>query len=86
MIKIDAVSYDVENNVVGGINFYWDKDNSQVLYQEWQHTAYGPTWGPVNPDPMYSELKSNDPKLDFIDYVEKCWQDYAIVGVHEDYR
>lgn len=86
MIKIDAVSYDEDNNVDGGINFYWDKGNDQVLYQEWEFKASGPVWGPVNPDPMFSELKSDDPKASFIDYVEQCWQAYKIVDVTENYR
>lgn len=53
--KAGIVYHDEENNVQGGVLFFYPTGKDVVLYQEWEYRCAGNTYGPVNPDPIGSD-------------------------------
>jgi hypothetical protein len=54
--RVEIVHKDEDGNVQGGVRFFHTPGNDVVLYQTWEHRCAGPEFGPVNPDPIGSDM------------------------------
>jgi hypothetical protein len=62
--RVRAV-YHEEGSLAGGIDFYWTRGGSIVIYQGWEIREGCMVYGPVLPDPMVGE--------DLADYFAQNW-------------
>ncbi len=86
MIKIQALSRElVDGYPSGGAHFYWEPGSRVVLIQHWEHTASGPIWGQVEPDPMSGAGDQETSGEDLCVYIKECWDNYIVIDVEEDH-
>jgi hypothetical protein len=83
IIEVRLIHKDDNGNVAGGVNFYYTRGNSIILWQEWEYRCSGNSYGPVHPDPIGENL---------MDYLIDGWLGeregvvYQMDNVNGDYR
>lgn len=77
MEYVEIVEKDENGNIQGGIDFWHVPGADTYLYQQWEHTASGNSFGQkgefsqVLPDPV---VKSTEEELTDLQYtIKHCW-------------